>query len=77
MLDIIQGKTIVAEASRIHDVLPSEIEKWVGLLKMAGQWSDTLTRSAAVTLPLWQTIAVEKRPGMRIPAIVNSHSTRW
>jgi transposase-like protein len=29
VLEIIQGKTTVAEASRTHDLPPSEIEKWV------------------------------------------------
>ena len=29
ILEIIQGKTTVAEASRAHDVPPSEIEAWV------------------------------------------------
>lgn len=29
MLEIIQGKTTVAEASRAYDLLPSEIELWV------------------------------------------------
>src|SRR5215471_16565032 len=28
VLEIIQGKTTVAEASRTHDLPPSEIEKW-------------------------------------------------
>ncbi len=30
ILDIIQGKTTVAEASRAYDLPPSEIEEWVG-----------------------------------------------
>jgi transposase-like protein len=30
VLDIIQGKTSVAEASRQYDLPPSEIEQWVG-----------------------------------------------
>ena len=29
VLEIIQGKTTVAEASRAHDLPPSEIESWV------------------------------------------------
>lgn len=29
VLEIIQGRTTVAEASRAHDLPPSEIEKWV------------------------------------------------
>ena len=29
VMDIIQGKTSVAEASRAFDLLPSEIEEWV------------------------------------------------
>ena len=29
MLEIIQGKTTVAEASRAFDITPSEIEAWV------------------------------------------------
>jgi len=29
VVDIIQGKTTVAEASRAYDLSPSEIEKWV------------------------------------------------
>ena len=29
VLEIIQGKTTVAEASRAHDLPPSEIEQWV------------------------------------------------
>src|SRR6185312_4938120 len=29
VLDIIQGKTTVAEASRAYDLPPSEIEKWI------------------------------------------------
>ena len=29
VLDIIQGKTTVAEASRAYDLPPSEIEEWV------------------------------------------------
>jgi transposase-like protein len=29
VLDIIQGKTTVAEASRAYDLPPSEIEQWV------------------------------------------------
>lgn len=29
VLEIIQGKTTVAEASRAHDLPPSEIEKWL------------------------------------------------
>jgi transposase-like protein len=29
VLEIIQGKTTVAEANRAHDLPPSEIEKWV------------------------------------------------
>ncbi len=29
MLEIIQGKTTVAEASRAYDMPPSEIENWV------------------------------------------------
>ncbi|EIF60186.1 transposase [Burkholderia pseudomallei 1258b] len=29
MLDVIQGKTTVAEASRAYDLSPSEIENWV------------------------------------------------
>jgi transposase-like protein len=29
LVDIIQGKTTVAEASRIFDIPPSEIEDWV------------------------------------------------
>ena len=30
VLDIIQGKTTVAEASRTFDITPSELEQWVG-----------------------------------------------
>ncbi len=30
VLDIIQGKTTVAEASRQYDLAPSEVEQWVG-----------------------------------------------
>ncbi|ONF08616.1 DUF1153 domain-containing protein [Burkholderia pseudomallei] len=29
VLDVIQGKTTVAEASRAYDLSPSEIENWV------------------------------------------------
>jgi transposase-like protein len=29
VLDIIQGKTTVAEASRTYDLSPSEVEGWV------------------------------------------------
>jgi len=29
VLDIIQGKTTVSEASRAYDLSPSEVEKWV------------------------------------------------
>jgi transposase-like protein len=29
VLDIIQGKTTVAEASRAYDLTPSEVENWV------------------------------------------------
>ena len=29
VLEIIQGKTTVAEASRAHDLAPSELEKWI------------------------------------------------
>jgi len=29
VLDIIQGKTTVAEASRVYDLSPSEIENWM------------------------------------------------
>lgn len=29
ILEIIQGKTTVAEASRAHDLPPSEIEQWI------------------------------------------------
>jgi len=29
VVDIIQGKTTVAQASRAYDLSPSEIEKWV------------------------------------------------
>jgi transposase-like protein len=29
VLDIIQGKTMVAEASRTYDLSPSEVESWV------------------------------------------------
>lgn len=29
VLDIIQGKTTVSEASRAYDLTPSEVEKWV------------------------------------------------
>jgi len=29
VVDIIQGKTTVAEASRAYDLSPSEVEKWV------------------------------------------------
>ena len=29
ILDIIQGKTTVAEASRAYDLPPSQIEEWV------------------------------------------------
>ena len=29
VLDIIQGKTTVAEASRFYDLNPSEVEQWV------------------------------------------------
>jgi transposase-like protein len=29
VLEIIQGKTTVAEASRAHDLPPSELEKWI------------------------------------------------
>ena len=29
VLDIIQGKTTVAEASRAYDLTPSEVEAWV------------------------------------------------
>ena len=29
VLDIIQGKTTVAEASRAFDIAPSEVEQWV------------------------------------------------
>ncbi|AEC21721.1 hypothetical protein PT7_3181 [Pusillimonas sp. T7-7] len=29
VVDIIQGKTTVAEASRSYDLAPSEVEKWV------------------------------------------------
>ena len=29
VLDIIQGKTTVAEASRAYDLSPSEVEQWV------------------------------------------------
>lgn len=32
VLEIIQGKTTVAEASRAHDLPPSEIEEWVASL---------------------------------------------
>ena len=30
VLDILQGRTTVAEASRAYDLAPSEIEEWVG-----------------------------------------------
>ena len=30
VIEIIQGKTTVAEASRSYDLAPSEIENWVG-----------------------------------------------
>jgi transposase-like protein len=29
VLEVIQGKTTVAEASRAHDLPPSELEKWI------------------------------------------------
>jgi len=29
VVDIIQGKTTVAEASRAYDLSPSEVQKWV------------------------------------------------
>lgn len=29
VLEIIQGKTTIAEASRAHDLSPSEVESWV------------------------------------------------
>jgi transposase-like protein len=29
VLDIIQGKTTIAEASRTYDLSPSEVESWV------------------------------------------------
>ena len=29
VLDILQGRTAVADASRTHDLVPSEIEEWV------------------------------------------------
>ena len=29
VLEIIQGKTTVSEASRAYDLMPSEIESWV------------------------------------------------
>jgi len=29
MLDIIQGRATMAEASRAYDLPPSEIEKWI------------------------------------------------
>ncbi len=29
VVDIIQGKTTVAEASHSYDLAPSEVEKWV------------------------------------------------
>lgn len=29
VLDVLQGKTTVAEASRAYDLSPSEIENWV------------------------------------------------
>ncbi len=29
VVEIIQGKTTVAEASRVHDLSPSEIEGWI------------------------------------------------
>jgi len=32
VLEIIQGKTTVAEASRAYDLPPSEIEKWVDVM---------------------------------------------
>jgi transposase-like protein len=36
VLDIIQGKTTVAEASRAYDLPPSEIEKW--MMKASTGW---------------------------------------
>ena len=32
VLEIVQGKSTVAEASRTYDLPPSEIEKWIALI---------------------------------------------
>ena len=45
VLEIIQGKTTVAEASRAHDLLSSEIENWVDEDKRSMETEPFLLRS--------------------------------
>ncbi|HRD34680.1 MAG TPA: DUF1153 domain-containing protein [Rhodocyclaceae bacterium] len=40
VLEIIQGKTSVAEASRAHDLQPSEIEVWWRMAERHGERSE-------------------------------------
>ncbi len=51
VVEIIQGKTTVAEASRAYDLSPSEIEGWVDDAKrgMENAYGRTRWRSASNT----------------------------
>ncbi len=50
VLEIIQGKTTVAGASRAHDLPPSEIEKWVR--KLPRLWTQALVDSRRTGEPM-------------------------
>lgn len=47
VIEIIQGKTTVAEASRTYDLAPSEVEGWVDDAKKGMDCAGDRGRSAA------------------------------
>ena len=47
MVEIIQGKTTVAETSRTHDLSPSEIEGWVDDAKRGMDFEGTVAPDGA------------------------------
>lgn len=47
MVEIIQGKTTVAEASRAFDLSPSEIEGWVDDAKRGTDFGGTMAPDGA------------------------------
>ena len=55
VLDIIQGKTTISEASRAFDLSPSDVEQWVDEGRRASRWLSPQSCS------LWLNILAVKR----------------